>query len=316
MVRTFLSTVLGSIVALGLLLARTAPAQDFEVDPSTIPSGLGGTSFEVLGPNSDFPDSNLVMPWTAQGSRITFLSISNLGDSAEGDSPVPLKWAFYAASGELILDVERYTLGEGATDIVDVTAVGARGPDGTLGPTTNLGGQFGFVVVSQPEGLPDLIGNFTIADTEASSGFGGNASGLGYIGLLDFNAYLFGTSFAPSSLGDNLLIIVGVDDLGPVPTSLTDGAAPSPGETVFALTVSLHSSDAPEGILASVDIPVEGSAFASSIEDLFPGFDLDSSVTIAVTPITAGVSILGYYGQALAQFGAGQTLRTDIPLLQ
>ena len=301
MVRKFLSTVLGSIVAMGLLLVTTAPAQVFE---------------EVLGPNSDFPDSNLVMPWTAQGSRITFLSISNLGESAEGDAPVPLKWAFYAASGELILDVERYTLGEGGTDIVDVTAVGARGPDGRLGPTTNLGGQFGFVVVSQPEGLPDLIGNWTIADTEANSGFGGNASGLGYIGLLDFNAYLFGTSFAPSSLGDNLLIIVGVDDLGPVPTSLTGGAAPSPGETVFALTVSLHSSDAPDGILASVDIPVEGSAFASSIEQLFPGFDLDSSVTIAVTPITAGVSILGYYGQALAQFGAGQTLRTDIPLVQ
>ena len=302
MARRILTIVVGLIVATQLSSARVAVAQgEFE---------------ELLGPNSDFPDSNLVMPWTAQGSRVTFLSISNLGESGPGDAPIPLKWAFYAASGELILDVERYTLGEGGTDIVDVTAVGARGPDGVLGPTTNLGGQFGFVVVSQPEGLPVLIGNWTIADTEANSGYGGNASGLGYVGLLDFNAYLFGTSFAPSSLGDNLLIIVGVDDLGPVPTSLTDGEAPSPGETIFALTISLHSNGAPGGILASVDIPVEGSAFASSLQELFPGFDLDSSVTIAVTPITAGVSILGYYGQALAQFGAGQTLRTDIPLVQ
>ena len=302
MARRILTIVVGLIVATQLSSARVAVAQgEFE---------------ELLGPNSDFPDSNLVMPWTAQGSRVTFLSISNLGERGPGDAPIPLKWAFYAASGELILDVERYTLGEGGTDIVDVTAVGARGPDGVLGPTTNLGGQFGFVVVSQPEGLPVLIGNWTIADTEANSGYGGNASGLGYVGLLDFNAYLFGTSFAPSSLGDNLLIIVGVDDLGPVPTSLTDGEAPSPGETIFALTISLHSNGAPGGILASVDIPVEGSAFASSLQELFPGFDLDSSVTIAVTPITAGVSILGYYGQALAQFGAGQTLRTDIPLVQ
>ena len=124
MVRRIFTTVVGLIAATHLSSAPVAVAQDFE---------------ELLGPNSDFPDSNLVMPWTAQGSRVTFLSISNLGESGPGDAPIPIKWAFYASSGELILDVERYTLGEGGTDIVDVTAVGARGPDGVLGPTTNLG---------------------------------------------------------------------------------------------------------------------------------------------------------------------------------
>lgn len=267
---------------------------------------------EAVGPNSDFPDSNLVMPFAATGSRISFFSISNVGLSGAGDTPVPVIWAFYDESGELLASVERYVLGEGGTDIVDVTSVRSRAADGSEGPPTSLAGRNGFAVVSKDDGAPDLIGNWTIADTSANSGFGASAGGLGFVGILDVNTLLFGTSFAPSSLGDNLLMILGIDDSGIVPTSLTQGNAPPQGETLFTVRVSLRSNDTSSGIVGEVDVPVAGSALFTSLQELFPGFDLDSSVTIVATPVTDGVSVMGYYGQAVGQFGAGQSLRTDL----
>jgi len=270
-------------------------------------------SVEALGPNSDFPDSNLVMPFAAKGSRLSFFSISNVGLSGPGDTPVPVTWQFYDESGELLIGVERFILGEGGTDVVDVTAVRSRDADGTEGPATSLAGRNGFVVVSKDDGSPDLLGNWTIADTSANSGFGGNAGGLGFVGLLDTNSFLFGTSFAPASLGDNLLVILGIDDFGTVPTSLTQGNPPRSQDPVFVMRISLHSNDAPSGLIGSVDVPVAGSALFTSLEDLFPGFDLSSSLTIVATPITQDVSTMGFYGQAVGQFGAGQSLRADLP---
>lgn len=279
-----------------------------------VPARAGAGVFEAFGPNSDFPDNNLVMPFSAEGARLGFFSISNLGFSGPDGTPVPVTWEFYDQSGELLVSVQRYVLGEGGTDIVDITQVRSKAADGTEGPATNLAGRNGFVVVSKDDGEPDLVGNWTIANTASNAGFGANAGGLGFVGILATNSFLFGTSFAPTSLGDNLLMILGIDDFGTTPTSLTQGDPPAPGATVFTVEISLHSNDAPTGVIGTVQVPVSGSALFTSLQDLFPGFDLGSSVTIVATPVTEGVSIMGYYGQAVGQFGAGQSLRTDLPI--
>lgn len=270
--------------------------------------------FEALGPNSDFPDSNLVMPFAAKGTRLGFFSISNLGSSGPEGQPASVTWFFYDENGELLTSVRRHILGEGGTDIVDITQVRSKAADGTEGPATSLAGRNGFVVVSKDDGEPDLVGSWTIANTEADSGFGGNGAGLGFVGLLAPNSVLFGTSFAPSSLGDNLLMILGIDDFGLTPTSVTQGDEPEEGETVFAVEISVHSNDAPTGVLATTQVPIRGTALFTSLQELFPGTDLGTSVTIVATPVTEGVSIIGFYGQAVGQFGAGQALRTDLPL--
>ncbi len=278
-------------------------------------SGFVGVA-EASGPNSDFPDSNLVMPFVNEGSRLSFLSISNLGSSGPGATPVPILWEFYGESGELLARVERYMFGEGGTDVVDAAAPTARRADWTLGPAIDLSGRNGFAVVSRPDGSPDLIGNWTAANLSANSSFGANAAGLGFVGQLASESFLFGTSFRPTDLEDNLLVLLALDDRALVPTSLTGGEAPPPGEVQFSVNIALFFSDPElpeENLLAEIDLPVRGSASFVNLEELFPGFDLDYSVTIGVTPLEADVGVLGFYGQALGQFGAGQSLRTDLP---
>jgi hypothetical protein len=261
----------------------------------------------AFGPNSDFPDANLVMPFAAQGSRVTFLSLSNVGASAPGPAPIVAFWEFYDVSGELVVAVEREILGEGGTDVVDVTAVQPLPPDGSA--PVNLSGRNGFVVISG-DGEPRFIGNFTIANTASNAAFGASAIGLGVIGVLAPNAALLGTTFNPSTLGDNLLIILAIDDLGAVPTSIT-GGAPPPGGTLFDLVISLNGNQG-DGLIAQTVAPVGGSGLFTTLQDLFPGKTLNSSATISAFTEDEGITVIGYYGQALGPFGVGQNLRTEL----
>lgn len=298
---------------------RTAVALAAAMALTMLPGPAEAGVEEALGPNSDFPDNNLVMPFSSSpetGTRIGFFSISNLGPSGPGESPVPVTWTFYDQSGEELVSVQRFILGEGGTDIVDISSVSSRAADGSQGPVTDLSGRSGFVVVSKDDGEPDLIGNWSLANLASSASFGGNAAGLGFVGLLPTNGFIFGTSFAPATLQDSLLMILGIDDFGLQPTSLTDGAAPPPGQTVFEVEISLHSNTASSGEVGRVIVPVQGSALFTTLPALFPGVNLDSSVTIVASAVTEGVSIMGFYGQAVGQFGAGQSLRADLPLLQ
>jgi hypothetical protein len=264
-------------------------------------------SLAAFGPNSDFPDANLVMPFAAQGTRVTFFSISNVGASGEGTTPIIATWSFYDESGELIVSVERDILGEGGTDVVDVTAVEPNPPDGL--PPDNLSGRNGFVVVSG-DGEPRFVGNFTIANTSTSAAFGNSAIGLGVIGVLAPNVALLGTTFNPATLGDNLLIILAVDDLGAVPTSITLGDPPS-GKVLFDLTVSLNGNQG-DGLIAQTTVGIDGTALFTSLQDLFPGTAFDSSATISAFSDDEGITLVGFYGQALGPFGAGQNLRSEL----
>jgi hypothetical protein len=260
--------------------------------------GVGGANGS---PNTDLADANLVMPFSAEG-RTTFLAVSNVGDGT-----IAARWSFYDQTGELVTEVDRTIAGEG-TDVVDVTRVESR-PPGDAAPL-DLTGRNGFVVVSG-DGEPRLLGSFTIANVATSSAFGGSAVGLGLVGdvLPGFPANpLAGTTFSPASLGDNLLILLAVDDSGSVPTSLTSGDRPGVGD-VFDVTVTLLRNDA---IVAGTTLNVRGSAVFTSLEDLFEGVALEGSATIRVLPETPGVALLGFYGQALGAFGAGQNLRQAV----
>jgi hypothetical protein len=239
------------------------------------------------------------MPFAATGSRTTFLALSNVGPSGKDVTPIVATWSFYDVSGELVVSVERDILGEGGTDIVDVTAVQPNPPDGSA--PVNLSGRNGFAVVSG-DGEPRFVGNFTIANTATNSAFGNAAVGLGVIGLLAPNTALFGTTFNPATLGDNLLIILAIDDLGAVPTALTGG---------FDLEVFLNGN-AGDGLIAETSVPIGGSGLFTSLQDLFPGTAFNSSATISTFSDNEGVTLIGFYGQTLGAFGAGQNLRAEL----
>jgi hypothetical protein len=218
--------------------------------------------------------------------------------------------------------VLRDILGECGTDVVDVTNVRSRtiNAQGEIveGTPQSLAGRDGFVVVSGDEN-PGLLGNFTMANLSTNSAFGVDATGFGTVGSLKQGGVLLGTTFNPSTLQDNLLVILGLNS--PTITSLTNGAAP-PSQTVFNVTITLVDNSV-QGTLAEVTVPVVGSALFSSLQELFPGVGLNSSLSLFVTASEGpgytgssldpdgdnGIGIIGYYGQAVGPFGAGQSLR-------
>lgn len=261
----------------------------------------------LSGANTDFPDNDLVMPFATLDSRSTFFSITNIGDGI-----IRARWAFFDASGEKVDEVLRDIFGEGGTDVVDITAISDRTIDNlgnfVLGPSRSLAGRNGFVIV-YGDGSARLLGNFTIANLTTNAGFGVNASGFGTVGALAKGQGVVGTTFNPKTLQDNLLVILG---LNPPPSlnSLTNGQAPS--GTVFNVRIVLLGNDPTKAIIAETTRAVSGSALFTSLEDLFPGVDLKGSGSILA--IAENTAIIGYYGQAVGAFGAGQTLRGGVVL--
>lgn len=260
----------------------------------------------LAGANTDFPDNNLVMPFSAVASRATFLAMTNIGEGI-----LRARWAFFDESGEQVDQVQRDIFGEGGTDIVDVTSIRDRTIDSqgnfVEGPARSLAGRRGFAIVYGDE-TPRLLGNFTIANLTTNSAFGVNASGFGTIGALAAGQGVVGTTFNPLTLQDNLLVIVGLNF--PALNSLTNGAAPS--GTVFNVRVILLGNDPNNAVIAETTRAVAGSALFTTLRELFPTQDLNGSASILA--IAEGVGIIGYYGQAVGPFGAGQTLRAGVVL--
>lgn len=259
----------------------------------------------LAGANTDFPDNDLVMPFATTDSRSTFFATTNIGEGI-----IRARWAFFAVSGEKVDEVQRDIFGEGGTDIVDITAIADRTIDANvnfvLGPSRSLAGRNGFVIV-YGDGTPRLLGNFTIANLTTNSAFGVNASGFGTVGTLAAGQGIVGTTFNPSTLQDNLLVIIGLN-APPSLNSLTNGAAAT--GTVFNARVILLGNDPNNAVLAETTRAVRGSALITTLGDLFPNANLNSSASILV--VAEGTGIIGYYGQAVGPFGAGQTLRGGV----
>lgn len=268
------------------------------------PASAGTT---LAGANTDFPDNDLVMPFATTDSRSTFFATTNIGEGI-----IRARWAFFDVSGEKVDEVQRDIFGEGGTDIVDITAIADRtidsGGNFVLGPSRSLAGRDGFVIV-YGDATPRLVGNFTIANLSTNSAFGVNASGFGTIGTLAAGQGIIGTTFNPVTLQDNLLVIVGLRN-PPNLNSLTGGAAAS--GTVFNARVILLGNDPQNAVIAETTRAVRGSALITTLEDLFPGANLNGSASILV--VAEGTGIIGYYGQAVGPFGAGQSLRGGVVL--
>lgn len=264
------------------------------------------------GPNLTAPDSSVVMPLVAKANFTTFFIISNVGPS-DGSSadpePVEILWDFFDASGELVASVSRYVPGEGGTDIVDPSAVRSKDEDGALGPPTSLLGRNGFVVVSAWDDEPRLIGNFTVANTETSAAWGATGVGLGSNGRLNPGDTALGTTFKIDSLDDNLLVVLGIDDFGYVPTSMTDGDLPAEDEEILGLRIALNTNATFNPSADEVTEILSASAFFASLESLFPRTNPGLSGTISVAPTDPSTTLVAFYGQALGPFGAGQTFR-------
>ena len=267
------------------------------------------------GPNLSLPDSSVVMPLVVQENYTTFFLISNVGES-DGSrlepEPVEVNWEFFDASGELIASVSRYVLGEGGTDVVDPNAVRSKDEDGTLGPPVSLAGRNGFVVVSAEDDEPRLIGNFTVANIATSAAWGASGIGLGANGLLLPGDSAVGSTFKINDLEDNLLVVIGIDDFGFVPTSLTEGLAPEDGEEILGLQISLQSNATFDPSRDEAVRELSASALFTTIEELFPETNPGLSGTLVVRPTDPSVTLVAFYGQAVGPFGAGQTFRMVI----
>ena len=267
------------------------------------------------GPNLSLPDSSVVMPLVVQENYTTFFLISNVGES-DGSrlepEPVEVNWDFFDASGELIASVSRYVLGEGGTDVVDPNAVRSKDEDGTLGPPISLAGRNGFVVVSAEDDEPRLIGNFTVANIATSAAWGASGIGLGANGLLFPGDSAVGSTFKINDLEDNLLVVIGIDDSGFLPTSLTEGLAPEDGEEILGLQISLQSNATFDPSRDEAVRELSASAFFTTIEELFPETNPGLSGTLVVRPTDPSVTLVAFYGQAVGPFGAGQTFRMVI----
>ncbi len=264
------------------------------------------------GPNLTEPDAYLVMPMVAEGNYTTFFMISNVGasdGSPEDPEPVEIQWDFYDASGELLESVSRYVLGEGGTDIVDPSSIRSKDEDGTLGPPISLLGRNGFVVVGDWEDEPRLIGNFTVANTQTSAAWGAAAVGLGVHGRLNSGDEAVGTTFKIDDLEDNLLVVIGINDEGFLPESLTDGFAPEEDEEILKLEIRLQNNQIFNPSADQAIRNLAASAFFSTLEELFPRANPGLSGTIAIRPTDRSTKLLAFYGQAVGPYGAGQTFR-------
>lgn len=302
-----------------LVLAVALAAVASALPPPPAVAADAGTTL-VYGPNSDFPDSSVVMPFDATGARTTYFTMS-----WSGPQNASARWTFYDESGEVVAQVTRAILSSGGTDVVDIARFANRVyENGALveeGPPRSLVGRRGFVVVDAGD-QPELVGSWSIANTASNSAFGGSAAGFGTIGALAAAPVIAGTTFNPQSLEDSLLILVALNPAGASVTSLTDGGAP-PGGTLMDVSLELRGN-AGDGIIATRSLALSSSALVSSLPALFPGAVLNSSATIvafadegagyADGPLDpdgdTGISIIGWYGQTLGPYGTGQGLRT------
>lgn len=290
---------------------------------TSTPGAWAGTT-TVSGPNSDFPDANIVLPFDAQAPRSTFFAASNLGPDQ-----IDANWFFYDENGGLIAQVTRTILAGGGTDIVDLTNVADRSlndqGDFVESNSQSLAGHRGFAVMVG-NGTATLIASFTIANVNTNAAFGGSGAGFGAVGALAPGATVVGTSFNPSSLQDNELILIGLNPAadGSV-TSLTNGNAATPDSDILDLSIELVGNGKDNGgVIASGLFQISGTALFNSLQGLFPDSTLSSSATLAAfgdegvdlqgSPFDPDtdtfVSIIGFYGQTLGAFGTGQNLRT------
>ncbi|MFM8412165.1 MAG: hypothetical protein ACKOCT_18040 [Alphaproteobacteria bacterium] len=276
----------------------------------------------IVGPNTDFPDSNVLMPFDATGPRVTYLLLSYVGDN-----DISAQWFFYDESGKLLAQVSRAILSAGGTDVVDVTRVTNRVYENNQlvdkGNPQSFAGKRGFVVVSGND-QPWLAGSWTIANTQTNAAFGGSAAGFGVVGGLAPGPTLAGTTFNPSGLQDSELILIGLNGAAANSVSSLTNGNPPPGGVLMKVTVELHGNTG-DGLLAQRTFDLNGTALFSSISGLFPGSALNASATIVAYadegPAYSGfdpdsdnttLPVIGFYGQTLGAFGAGQNLRTLI----
>ncbi|MBU6282277.1 hypothetical protein KGQ64_08560 [bacterium] len=297
-------------------LAATLLAAALALEPEAVRAQT------VVGPNTDFPDANVLMPFDATGPRVTYFSLSCVGNDN-----LSAQWFFYDENGRLLAQVSRAILSAGGTDVVDVTRVQNRVYENNqlveTGNPQSFAGKRGFVVVSGSD-LPVLAGAWTIANTQTNAAFGGASAGFGVIGGLAPGPTLVGTTFNPATLQDSELILIGLNpSSGNSVTTLTNGNPP-PGGVLMKVTVELRGNTS-DGLIAKRTIDLSTSALFSPVSALFPGSSLNSSATIvayadegpAYSPWdpdadNTTLPLIGFYGQTLGAFGAGQNLRTLI----
>jgi len=278
------------------------------------------------------PANALVMPFDATNNRQSFFVVSNIGGTSDGGTlaGVTTHWSYWADNCDHLADVWAcLTLND--TVVVDPTDIRALTVDNEpIGPSINLRGKRGFVVVTAYETnaqcgdgsysgfrLVDdaIVGTYTLADTASGASLGAAAIGLGLEG--NSNKLPSGVvtavdlqTFAPGSLNLSAAILLNLrEDAGWGPTSSEVG----PGSSISADLVYYDNTETATS-LPGVSI---GCARFSSLQ---PGAD-GSLIPSSFSGLTAGVLrmsgfepniggntgrfVYAVYGQAVGQFGAG-----------
>ena len=147
------------------------------------------------------PSNALVMPFDASNNRQSFFVVSNLGGfSSFGNqrlAGVTTHWSYWSENCDHLADVYAcLTLNDTVVvDPTDIRSVDAANQ--AYGPSINLSGKQGFVVVTAYETGPEcgdafyagykpvdnaIVGTYTLADTTSGASLGADAIGLGLHG--------------------------------------------------------------------------------------------------------------------------------------
>jgi len=181
------------------------------------------------------PAGTLIMPFDSTKGKASFEHVSRIG-AAEIPGAIATHWAYWANDCKHLADVF-ICLTPRDTVVVDPTALHAevqtKGENQSVGPVIDLSGKRGLVVVTAYQAdngssgkdcrVPDqaapldraIVGSWTIANTQTSTGYGADAIGFPTSGVLPDPAILADggiriPTYDPSTLTDSAVIVLPV----------------------------------------------------------------------------------------------------------
>ncbi len=283
------------------------------------------------------PSNALVMPFDASNNRQSFFVVSNLGGFSNFGNQtlagVTTHWSYWSENCDHLADVYAcLTLND--TVVVDPTNIrSVDAANQAYGPSINLSGKQGFVVVTAYETGPEcgdasyagykpvdnaIVGTYTLADTTSGASLGADAIGLGLgsdnqhtqLPAITTDAIDIQT-FRPDSLDLSAVILLSLKEhAGSGATSFVEV-----GPNNKTITTSVTYYDNTETATSLPDAEVNCAEFNT----LTPG--TGNLIPGTVSGLSAGIFRMGsfepniggdtgrwiyaVYGQAVGRFGAG-----------
>lgn len=276
-----------------------------------------------LGSSQTQPAASLVGPFDVTDGHASFLQVSNLAGE-----DVATHWVFWSDTCDHLVNVW-ICLTPADTVVVDPRDLsGLDGDNERVGPQVDLSGARGSAIVTAYEAgencrpsssaaLRDdaIVGSFTVADTSTDAAFGGNLVGFGldstetFVDLPDTELeHLDVQTFDPSGLADTTVVLVALRE---------SSAEPVPLRGVSSQTLFIDSNEIPTSL---PDVAVSCSTLGPIFETLLPTSITPNSSGIvrllhpqtSLGPIGYETWLLGFYGQAVGDYGSGSRMKYPV----